>query len=117
MLRKLDEAECSYLMAHGEFSPQVLSAADRVAVVLTQSWCSQWQMLRSWLEGWAQEPSAALFYVEYDRESYFEPLMLFKENHFDNRTIPYIRYYAAGQLAGESNFIGREQFARKWLGR
>ena len=112
MLRRLSEADCRAAIREGDFLPGVAGAAPRVAVVLTQSWCPQWGWMRSYLESVPEEPGVAVFYVEYDREPFFEDFMAFKEDVFGNREVPYVRYYREGRLSRESNFIDRGGFLR-----
>jgi hypothetical protein len=97
-------------MAAGDFPDSVVGAASRVAVVLTQSWCPQWIRMRAYLESMPEDPDLAVFWIEYDRVSFFGPFMEFKERSFANREIPYIRYYRGGSLAAQSNFVDRDRF-------
>lgn len=112
MKEKLDEARCRAAMAGGEFPPEVRGAAPRVAIVLTQSWCPQWHWMKGYLDAIAAEPDTAVFWLEYDREKYFEEFRNFKEDLFGNREIPYVRYYRDGMLVRESNYIDRSGFMR-----
>jgi hypothetical protein len=111
-MTKLSPAQCERAMAEGEFGPELLASAPAVALVLTQSWCPQWAWMRSYLEGLPPDPAFAVFYVEYDREEFFEPFMAFKEDVLGNREIPYVRYYREGRFARESNFIDSGGFLR-----
>ncbi|MBU0936710.1 MAG: hypothetical protein KKI09_12970, partial [Spirochaetes bacterium] len=104
---------CDYAMQHGEFADDIIKSAAHVAVILTQSWCPQWLMMRSWLNGFGKSDDVQIFYVEYDRETWFEDFMSFKENHFGNRSVPYIRYYAGGQCTDSTNFISRDGFEKR----
>jgi hypothetical protein len=115
-VRKLSRKECLALIESGEFGPELIGAADEVAIVLTQSWCPQWAWMRSYLEklSWGAEREA--FWVEYDLEDFFEPLMRFKEATFGNDQVPYVRYYKGGRLVAESNFIDQGGFLRRLSG-
>ncbi len=110
MLRNLTEAECLSAIQRGEFDPAVLSEALFTALVLTQSWCPQWMMMRSWLGAAAADPEIAVMFVEYDREPYFDDFMAFKEDVLGNREVPYVRYYRKGAFARDSNYIDRKGF-------
>jgi hypothetical protein len=116
-VRKLDREECLALVDAGEFGPALLGAAERVAIVLTQSWCPQWAWMRSYLEKLPPDEGRAIFWVEYDLEDFFEPLMKFKEDAFGNDQVPYIRYYVGGRLVAESNFIDQGGFLRLLSGK
>jgi len=98
-------------MRDGEFGPDVLGAAESVAVVMTQGWCPQWKAMASWLDAAAAEAGARAFYVEYDEEDFFEPFMAWKEDFLGNRSVPYVRFYRDGKLSGECNYVSRDAFA------
>jgi hypothetical protein len=115
MPRKLSEADCLSAVRNGDFSPEIRGSAPSVAVVLTQSWCPQWGFMHGYLAEAeaATGERAAIWYVEYDREPFFESFMQFKEDVFGNRSVPYVRYYRDGKLAAESNFISKQGFLSK----
>jgi hypothetical protein len=116
-MRKLSREECLAAIAEGEFGAGIIGAAGSVAVVLTQSWCPQWAWMRSYLAALPPEEGARVFWVEYDLEDFFEPLMEFKERVFGNDQVPYVRFYRGGALAAESNFIDRGGFLRRLEGK
>ncbi len=112
MLSKMTEKQCAAAMASGEFESALRGAAPKVAIVLTQSWCPQWTMMRSWLGAVAETPGVAVYFVEYDNEPFFEPFMQFKEDSFGNREIPYVRYYRDGEFVRSSNYLDKSSFLR-----
>lgn len=112
MIRKLEEAECRSAIAMGDFGEDVRGAARRVAVVLTQGWCPQWVWMRKYLDAVASAPDTAVFWVEYDRERFFDDFRTFKEDAFGNREIPYVRYYRDGAFVRDSNYIDKGGFER-----
>jgi hypothetical protein len=116
-MRKLPKDECLGLLRDGDFSPSLKSAADEVAIVLTQSWCPQWAWMRSYLAALPAEATREVFWVEYDLEDFFEPFMLFKERSFGNDQVPYVRYYRGSKLVAESNYIDQGGFLRLLSGK
>jgi hypothetical protein len=112
-MTRLNAAQCGHAIVTGEFGPEVIASTARVAVVLTQSWCPQWVMMRMWLERAEKDADATVFFAEYDKEDYFEDFMAFKEDVLGNRSVPYVRYYRNGALTGDGNFIGRDGFVAK----
>lgn len=108
----LTREQCLSAVAAGEFSSDVVAAASAVAVVLTQSWCPQWAWMRSYLLSLPETPDLAVFWVEYDREDFFERFMDFKEKILGNDQVPYVRYYRGGALVRETNFIDKGGFLR-----
>jgi hypothetical protein len=118
-MRKLTEAECRYAMEHGEFDKPLISF-PAAAIILTQSWCPQWTMVKGWLAEAEKRLEAAypqgfsICYIEYDIAEWnglsSESFMEFKENHFGNQEIPYIRYYRDGVFVRDSNFINLQGF-------
>jgi len=115
-VKRLSEADCLEAIRSGEFGPGIIGAARTVAVVLTQSWCPQWTWMRSYLDSMPAAEGTEVFWVEYDREGFFEPFMRFKETSFGNDQVPYVRYYRAGALAAESNYIDKGGFSRLLTG-
>ncbi|MCX7028366.1 MAG: hypothetical protein NT061_12985 [Spirochaetes bacterium] len=112
MLRKLTEAECRDAIAGGEFPDTIRDSAPYIAVVLTQSWCPQWTWMRSCLDEISLEPGVDIYWLEYDREPFFDAFIDFKENVLGDSLIPYVRYYRQGVLAHTSNYIDRRGFLR-----
>ena len=118
MIRKLTEAECQTAMETGDFDASLV-AGRAAAVILTQSWCPQWNSMKAYLpkaeEALGQAPEdVKIFYVEYDIENWEklenEAFMVFKENTFNNREIPYVRYYRNGVFSRDSNYISLDGF-------
>jgi hypothetical protein len=112
MLTTLTEAQCRHAMSSGEFPPEVTAAAPIVVIVLTQSWCPQWTMLRAMLQGLPEDSGRAFFQVEYDLVPWFEDFMAFKERVLGNDLVPYLRYYRNGSLFKTSNWLDRSSFLR-----
>lgn len=108
-MKKLAHTQCLYAMEHGDFPPEVRESARDVAVVLTQSWCPQWDWMKAYLHNLAQ-PDTDVWYVEYDRESFFGEFMAFKERVLGNDLVPYVRYYRDGVFHREGNYSGSSQF-------
>ncbi len=112
---KLTETECRDAVSNGDFAESIRAGAPSVAIVLTQSWCPQWRFMQSYLadaEAHSGERTK-IYYVEYDRESFYRDFMTFKEDVFENREIPYVRYYRGGKLHAESNYISKQGFLSK----
>jgi hypothetical protein len=115
-MRKLTREECLAAARDGEFAPELVGAAPAVAIVMTQSWCSQWAWMRSYLSALPDSGGAEIFWVEYDLEDFFEDFMRFKEDVFGNDLVPYVRYYRGGAPVAQSNFIDKGGFLRLLLG-
>lgn len=99
-------------MAGGEFDAAIREAVPAVAVVLSQSWCPQWLWMKHYLDALGSEPGIAVYWIEYDKESFFAEFLRFKEETFDNRQIPYVRYYRQGRFVRDSNYIDKNGFMR-----
>jgi len=114
MIRKLTEAECRAAMETGAFDAALVSG-PAAAIILTQSWCPQWGAMHAYLSKVeAALGDIKLYYVEYDVEPWEnlenEAFMTFKENTFNNREIPYVRYYRGGVFSRDSNYISLDGF-------
>ena len=106
----LTDDECLMMMEEREVPESVRSRAPRVAVVLTQSWCPDWALMRGYLRK-LEEPGLLVLSVEYDRRPFFRDFMRFKEEVFANSQVPYVRYYRDGRLVATSNLVfSREAF-------
>ena len=77
-MQTLNDQEIEYLLEHGEFSPLIRYSTERVVVVMTQSWCSQWQDLQSYLPEF--QSMATIYSVEYDLHPWFDRILAFKED-------------------------------------
>ena len=115
MILKLTREECFFAVEHGEFAEEIRGKTPKTAIILTQSWCPQWTAMHRYLneaEKKAHDASIdlSIFFIEYDKESWFEEFMVFKENEFKNREIPYVRYYQDGKCIKDSNFISLHGF-------
>ena len=120
MIRKLTEAECQAAMETGEFDADLVSG-PAAAIILTQSWCPQWKAMKAYLPKAEADLSTGntqndvkFYYVEYDIENWEslgnEAFMTFKENTFNNREIPYVRYYKNGAYTRDSNYVSLDGF-------
>jgi hypothetical protein len=110
MIRKLTERECTDAVKKGDFEP----LEGTGALILTQSWCPQWKAMKSYLpEAEKAGNNVTILYVEYDTEAFFTEFMIFKENTYQNRGIPYVRYFQEGGFSGESNYVSLQGFLHR----
>lgn len=116
----LSDEHAVFALQHHEFPDEVIACAPSVAVILTQSWCPQWHAMRTWLTELERErpldreQPIVLWELEYDLKSFFRPFLQMKEAVWQNRLVPYVRYYRRGQLYDTSNYLPRERFLRKF---
>ena len=115
-IRAISEGQALDCLEHGEFGTEITASNDHVAIVLTQSWCPQWASLQHTIER-LDEPSLDVWLFIYDRAEIFEKFLEFKEGVFGNDGIPYVRYYRASRLAGESNFVSKQEFVELATGK
>jgi hypothetical protein len=117
MTRKLTEAECKAAIEKGDFDASLVGGPS-AAIILTQSWCPQWTAMKFNLKQIEEEmPNTPIYYVEYDIERWEsldnQAFMDFKENVFNNREIPYVRFYRNGVFYRESNYISAGGFKER----
>jgi len=116
MIRILTETECRSAISKGEFDPAITASAPQVAVILTQSWCPQWRFMQGYLRDVDKKVNETIgkrvdmYVLEYDKESWYEEFLAFKEDTLGNREVPYIRFYREGKFVGETNFIPSQGF-------
>ena len=111
--KPLEEADALAAVSTGEFPVSLRISRDCVAIVLTQDWCPQWTDLKSWLDSESAASSEFeidVYWLEYNRVSYGDKFMRFKESVLGNSLIPYVRYYLKGDLVGESNYVSGSRF-------
>ncbi len=108
--KKINREQAFHAIRNGEFDPVITGAGQRVAVVMTQDWCSQWSSMKRWL--YDLEPDFELYELVYNLEEYFHEFRKFKETRWKNGHIPYVRYYVDGALAAVSNYVSREDFLK-----
>ncbi len=111
---KLTQEQCLDCVKNGEFNKEILTSAKNVAIVLTQSWCPQWIRMRSFLETMSDSEESNIYFLEYDRESFFRNFMRFKEDVFGNDQVPYLRYYHGGVFGGSGNYASRGEFLSRF---
>ena len=116
---KLSEEQARFAMEQGEFGEDVRNADENVAVVMTQGWCPQWTSMNVWLgfmkrRGEPQDLDITVLEFIYDKVNFFPQFMSFKENHFGNYEIPYIRYYKHGKPVSESNYTTSGDFLARF---
>lgn len=114
-LLKLTDEQATTAIEQGNFDETILNASEKVAIVLTQSWCPQWIFMRTYLKKLTTDKSEetkemTVFTLEYDKVSYFDQFMRFKEGVFKNDLVPYIRYYKNGELIETTNYVSKHGF-------
>ena len=116
----IDEESAREAIADGEFPEAMRTSRGLVAIVLTQDWCPQWTAMKRWLDEQEQteapEEEIDVYELEYNRASFGDEFMRFKEEVLGNRLIPYVRYYRNGELVGESNYLSGERFLSELRG-
>jgi hypothetical protein len=109
MMKAVSRAQALACTEKREFESDILGAGQCVVVILTQSWCPQWQAMKPYLE---KITGPAIYFLEYDLTDYSDRFRRFKETVFGNDQIPYIRYYRDGQLVGVSNAVSEDEFLK-----
>ena len=94
-----------HITENKEFSSDVIGD-EKVAVILTQSWCPQWKDMKGWIE----MAGVKVYYIEYDLEDDHRKIMQFKETVLGNDQVPYVRYYKNSLLVAETNWIPKHKF-------
>jgi hypothetical protein len=108
-IKTLTRDQLDALVRESDFPESVRLAAPKVVVIMTQDWCPQWSDMEAYLPDFADQ--AAIFTVAYNVLPDFKRIMNFKERVFQNRQVPYLRYYQDGQLVLDANWMSRARFA------
>ncbi|HEY5585022.1 MAG TPA: hypothetical protein VIK78_11095 [Ruminiclostridium sp.] len=106
----IQKEQAMHAIANGEFESNILSVKSRVVIVMTQDWCPQWTNMKSWIYGIEIDEDIEIYELEYNKVDYFYDFMNFKENHWRNYEVPYLRFYNDGVLTKETNNISESEF-------
>lgn len=106
--RTLPDQSVQQMIAEGEIPQDVRESSEKVVVILTQDWCPDWHAMDRFLPDF--EDQAAIFVLQYNQHPDFERIMEFKETVFENREIPYLRYFYRGQFIVATNQLPRGTF-------
>ncbi|HIJ97449.1 MAG TPA: hypothetical protein HPP94_17290 [Desulfuromonadales bacterium] len=106
-MKQINKDQALAAIRNGEFGEDIIRSAEKVTVILTQSWCPQWHAMQQFV---GDILTADVWLLEYDRVDYCDAFREFKETKLRNNQIPYIRYYSDGILVAQSNAVTRELF-------
>jgi hypothetical protein len=108
--KQITRDQAFHAIETGEFGADVIASNERVAVLLTQDWCSQFAAMKEWV--YTLDRNFDLHELVYNQVSWFSEFRSFKEGRWKNGQIPYVRYYRDGKLVAESNYVSQEEFLR-----
>ena len=107
---KIQKYQAMYAIENGEFDTNMIASKAKVIVILTQDWCPQWIDMKNWVYTLELEEDIEIYELEYNKTDYFNEFMSFKESHWKNYHVPYVRFYKEGNLIKETNYIGKSKF-------
>lgn len=113
LINTISDEQAMETINTGEFAEEIIASKPSVAVILTQSWCPQWQSMKSEIEE-IDDPELDfdVWLFIYDRSSVFDEFLTFKENVLQNDEVPYIRYYKDGVFVRDSNAVSQSTFLK-----
>ncbi len=109
-IQKLTPEQLLQTIQNGEFDTQLLCAKEYTVVLMSQSWCPQFLMVRRMIEKLPEMESVQVLETVYDKDPAGKEFMTFKEAVFQNHLIPYLRFYKNGALRKETNYISKGAF-------
>jgi hypothetical protein len=117
--KKVPHDEVLLAIKNMEFSPEIIMAGKKVAIVMSQSWCPEWKLMNRYINTLCthedyKEEEIVIWTLIYDGTDYFDEFRNFKENSFQNYGIPYTRFYRDGKLVKTSNFLGKLDFIKSF---
>lgn len=107
---KIQKEQAIDAIGSGEFDKSITASNDYVVIILTQDWCPQWSDMKGWIYDVEIGSDIDIYELEYNKTDYFEAFMNFKEGHFGNQYVPYLRFYKHGILVSEANYTSERQF-------
>lgn len=108
-MTEMSDLQARSLIRTREIPDELIGSGNRVAIILTQDWCPQWQFMKNWLMKMNAE-GIRVYHLSYNRKPYFHEFMEVKETEFKNDLVPYVRYYVNGKFIKDSNYVSRELF-------
>ena len=117
--REITEEQARAAIEAGEFSAELINSSKFVALILTQDWCPQWSSMLGWLKACVKKgkPDGVDIDVHeliYNNTPLEREFIRFKENELNNYEIPYVRYYVDGSFIGDSNYVSRAEFVKRF---
>jgi len=110
--KKLSKEQALRAVQNLEFSADVTASNNKVAVVMTQDWCSEWMAMKRWMDSMEDIKRLDIYELIYNTVDYYNDFLQLKEKSWKNDLIPYIRYYADGVLIHQSNYVNKEDFMK-----
>ncbi|MCG8569515.1 MAG: thioredoxin family protein [Spirochaetes bacterium] len=115
MIEDINIEEIKKAIEHREFDQVLLQSHKQLVLILTQSWCSQWHYMEQWINELLKEDEPDLKNVKimkyvYDQSPLFSDFLDLKEDQWNNRAIPYLRFYRNGKIITECNYIPKDRF-------
>jgi len=74
-MNQINKDQALAAIRNGEFGEDIIRSAEKVAVILTQSWCPQWHAMQQFV---GDIPTADVWLLEYDRVDYCDAFREFK---------------------------------------
>ena len=82
MVNAISDDQAMEAINAGDFGAEIIASKASVAVILTQSWCPQWQGMRSAIEE-IDDPDIDVWLFIYDRSMLFDFFLEFSDNFLD----------------------------------
>ncbi len=108
--KQINIEQAKYAVKSGEFDKDVIASKNKVILVLTQDWCSQWRSMKGWIYDMETAEDIDIYEFEYNKTDYFDEFLSFKESHWKNDQVPYLRFYRDGAFIRDTNYISRSTF-------
>ena len=114
-IKILSDEQAENAIKEGGIPSELVQNNPYLAVILTQSWCSDWAALRESLgelDALDKADKFSIFVYEYDKSPVRERFTRFKETTFQNEFIPFVLVYSNGKLIAQGNFHHSSEIAR-----
>ena len=114
-IKVLSDEQAENAIREGGIPGELVQNNPCLAVILTQSWCSDWAELRASLgelDTLDKADKLSIFVYEYDKSPVRERFTQFKEATFRNEFIPFVLVYSNGELIAQGNFHHSSEIAQ-----
>lgn len=104
-IKHMTDDDLQYIIGNKDISEEIKKYSENVLTIFTQDWCKDWEMLNREIEKNLNttQYDITIFLSAYNHSKHFDNFRDFKETHWANNFIPYLRYYKNGELIKETN--------------
>ena len=67
-LNKVNDEQIYDVIKNGEFSGDIISSNEKIAIIMTQDWCPQWKRMKEWVSDLPDDVNIKFYEIIYNKE-------------------------------------------------